>query len=54
MCITVLTAPRAVPALSLGFAVSIGFSWTLRGGGPLGLTVHCQFVGPRGEIRLLS
>lgn len=44
----------AVPAPSLGFAVSIGFSWTLRVGGPLGLTVHCQFVGTRGEIRLLS
>lgn len=54
LCITLLTSPRAVPALLLEFAVSVGFSWALRIGGPPGLTVHCQLVGTRVEIALLS
>ena len=54
LCITILTSPRAVPALLLEFAVSAGFSWVLRTGGPPGLTVHCQLVGTRVEIPLLS
>lgn len=55
MCIiTILTAPRTTPALHLGFAVSVGFSWALRIGGPPGLTVYCQLLETRVEIPLLS